>query len=145
MGLGSFGPGVVEASAGSGGQCGCWRRMEGGGGGDQGRPTNDHHHHLAPVDHRLRDGLQSHRLNTLFIDDLEVKLGEEVGRREAAAGDDLVIHNNIRTASMLFDGDDVTLKSSKRCHCRERDLRGGEADDASTAKRMRTEQVVLSL
>ncbi|KAG7164171.1 Dual specificity protein phosphatase 10-like [Homarus americanus] len=138
VGLGSFSMGTTEAVAVSSRkvlECGCWRQKQ-----DTLHTAlqEDAADHLTT----LGQHLHSHHLTRLFLDDLEVKLNEEVQRREATEKD-ITIHRNIHSANVSFDTEDDKHKSSKRSHCRGGDLGGvRDAEDANTAKRMCTEQIL---
>lgn len=134
---------MTEASAASSRkECGCLRQEQ-----DPCHATpQEDATNLASLGQSLHTSFHSHKLTRLFLNDLEIKLSEEVQRREATEKDITCIRN-VHSANILYNStEDVTLKSSKRCHCREEDLQGvGDREKVSTAKRMRTEEVVLSL
>lgn len=118
--------------------CGCWIKPKG----DSALFTSPHvppctaaaaaaTQHLTSLAQQLHSSLHSHQLTRLFLDDLDVNLegeqrlpAEEVG----LAGD-------------------PRLQTAKRCEFGEThfDDASGEIEGANVAKRMRTEQAVMSL
>lgn len=123
-------------------ECGCWRQeLEP----RHATTQEDAKDHLSSFGQHLHTSLCPHQLTTLFLDDLQAKLSQEVQRREVTEKD-ITVHRNVHSTNIIYDNEDVNLKSSKRGHCSEGDLRGvGETEEVSTAKRICTEQVVLSL
>lgn len=159
--MGSLSHGDAEAAggAGSGGRmdgCGCWITPEGGSAllippqmppcAAAAAAAAAATQHLTSLAQQLHSSLHSHPLTRLLLDDLDVDLE---GEQRLSAGDVglAAASRDLRSQGAMCDTGDVRLQAAKRCEFGETQFENasGETECASVAKRMRTEQAVLSL
>lgn len=129
--------------------CGCWVIPEEGDAllaPPQAPPCTAATQHLASLAQQLHSSLHSHPLTRLLLDDLDVDLegAPRLPPGEVSLG---AAPGDPNSPGVMCDSDDVRLQGAKRCEFGENRFEdaSGETEGAKLAKRMRTEQVVLSL
>ena len=102
--------------------------------------------HFTSFAQQLQTSLHAHSLTRLLLDDLEVDL--EAGQTlQASEKTDLAAPRDLTNKGVMCDTGQVRLQASKRCEFGDTQYEDAEeeGEGANVAKRMRTEQVVLSL
>lgn len=102
--------------------------------------------HLTSLAQQLHSSLHSHPLTRLLLDDLDVDLE---GEQSLPAGEVglAAAPRDLHSQGVMCNSGDVRLQGAKRCEFGETRFEdaSGETEGANLAKRMRTEQAVLSL
>ncbi|KAG0696231.1 hypothetical protein GWK47_026617 [Chionoecetes opilio] len=126
-------------------QCECWIRPDEGAVLTAPQTPTSTTQHFTSLAQQLHTSLNAHPLTRLLLDDIEVNLGDE--QRLQARDTGLAASRDLTDKGMMCDTGEVRLKASKRCEFGETQCEDDaeEGEGASVAKRMRTEQVVLSL
>lgn len=146
--MGSLSHGNTQATTTSGRMlegCGCWIRPDEGALLTAPQVPAVATQHFTSLAQQLHTSLHAHPFTRLLLDDLEVGLGGE--QRLQARETSLVAPRDLNDKSVMRDTGEVRLQASKRCEFGETQYEDAteEGEGASVAKRMRTEQVVLSL